>query len=181
MRNGRFDLEVLQEKKMSPSFITHSFIHSFTHLFIILSSEMEQTLPEKSNSIQFLVIFHVSTYLHHSGNFHIRNKQLFIVHSEDIGRYNDLLFPPSAVYVFLKENLLLFEAFKWLSLKYHSDSMWSSPGQSQYIIFPLATLIESGKDRCVPIGWDYQSPQDTFSWAIGKEALFLFDVHQLNM
>ena len=99
---------------------------------------MEQTLSEKSNSIQFLFIFHVSIYFHHSVNFHFRNKQLFIVHRKDNGRYNDPLFSPSTVQFFFK-NSLLFEAFKWLSFKYHSKSLWSILGQSQYLTFPKHT------------------------------------------
>ena len=34
---------------------------------------------------------------------------------------------------------LLFEAFKWLSFKYHSKSLWSILGQSQYLTFPKHT------------------------------------------
>ena len=105
LTNSQFDLEVL-ECRNDPGqrqwvMLNHSFIHSFILPLIHYSFIWNEASPSaRSNSAQILVILHVSTYLHHSGNFHFRNKQLFIVHIEDIGRYNDLYFPSPVIYVF---------------------------------------------------------------------------------
>ena len=112
---------------------------------------MEQTLSEKSNSIQFLFIFHVSIYFHHSVNFHFRNKQLFIVHRKDNGRYNDPLFSPSTVqFFFLRTHYYL----RLLS-GYPSNTTARACDPSlvnHSISLSPNTLIELGKDERVPTG-----------------------------
>ena len=49
------------------------------------------------------------------------------------------LFSLPLLFNFFFKNSLLFEAFKWLSFKYHSKSLWSILGQSQYLTFPKHT------------------------------------------
>lgn len=159
MTHGQFDLEVLECRNYPRQrrwiMLHHSLIHS---LFIILSSEMQQALLETSNSANILVTFHVFAHLHHSGNFHIRNKQLFIDYLEEVGRYNDLYFPSSVIYVFLTESIIiwgLYVVFFQIPQGRACDPALASHDAA----FSMVTLIGSGKDTYV--FWLGQSPSKT--------------------
>lgn len=109
---------------------------------------MDEAPYESSRIAQFLVLFHVSTHRHHSGNFHIRNEQSFMVHREDTGRHNGL-FPLSLIFLFFKRIHYYLRLLPFPQIALVSACL---PALASHLIsFPSGYIDQSGEDKYAPM------------------------------
>lgn len=157
--------ELLWTEKVSPSFMTHSFIHSSIYsLFFHLrwSKPFQRRATAFSFYLYFMSVYTlIIVWIFTLGT----SSYLSSIEKTMVGSMTLFSLPPLFNF-FLRTHYCL----RLLS-GYPSNTTVRTCDPSlvdHSISLSPDTLIELGKDKCVPTGRDYQNPQDTFSWATGK-------------